>query len=195
MAHRETNAIAIACTAMSIASRNSDGGGGGGGGGIWSFLGSIAASIGGGGGAIGRGGGDGQCDIFFSLRLNEAMDEAEELKAAIERARPQVTCFLSGGNPNSANLGLLIPTALANAKMAIVMGSQTYGKKTASNFSTFEEMQYILSKQKPMFLLKMCHTWEEPQAEVMLGSRKYKQWPNRLTQEIVDEVLQQYDRL
>jgi len=34
MAHRETNAIAIACTAMSIASRNSDGGGGGGGGGI-----------------------------------------------------------------------------------------------------------------------------------------------------------------
>jgi len=30
---------------------------------------------------------------------------------------------------------------------------------------------------------------------VMLGSRKYKQWPNRLTQEIVDEVLQQYDRL
>ena len=48
------------------------------------------------------------------------MDEAEELKAALERKRPGLKCFLCGGNPNSANLGILIPTALANSKMVRV---------------------------------------------------------------------------
>ena len=121
------------------------------------------------------------------------MDEAKELQAMIERTRPYVRCFLSGTNPNGSNLGIIIPTALANAKMAIVMGSETYGKKTESNFSTFEEMQLILSEEKPMFLLKMCEEWEEPQTKLMMGSRKYKRWDGQVTQALVDEILERYD--
>jgi hypothetical protein len=136
-------------------------------------------------------------DIFFSFRLNESMDEAEKLKAMIERTRPDVKCFLSGGgrNPNGTNIGIAIPTALKNAKMAIIMGSETYGKKTASNCSTFEEMDYILRK-KPMFLLKMCEEWEEPQTDVMMGSHFLsKKWEGQVTQALVDEILERYDQV
>ena len=123
------------------------------------------------------------------------MDEAKELKAIIERTRPGVKCFLSGDNPNGADLGRIISTALANAKMAIVMGSKTYGKKTESNFSTYEEMHFILSEKKPMFLLKMCEEWEEPQTRLMMVSRKFKRWNCRVTQALVDEILTRYDAI
>jgi hypothetical protein len=144
-----------------------------------------------------RDGGDKAYDIFFSLRLNDSFNEAKELKAMIERTRPDVKCFLPGGNPNVADLGIIIPTALANAKMAIVIGSKTYGKKTESPFSTFEEMQFILRERekKPMFLLKMCEEWEEPQTRVMIGSRKHKKWDGLVTQALVDEILERYDQI
>ncbi len=122
------------------------------------------------------------------------MDEAKELKAMIERTRPDAKCFLSGDNPNGADLGIIIPAALANAKMAIIMGSKTYGRKTESNFSTFEEMQDILSKKKHMFLLKMCEEWEEPKTRVMIGSRKHKKWDGQVTQALVDEILDHLER-
>jgi hypothetical protein len=134
-------------------------------------------------------------DIFFSLRLIDSMDEAKELKAMIERTRPDVMCFLSGDNPNGADLGRIITTALANAKMAIVMGSKTYGKKTESNFSTYNEMHFILSEKKPMFLLKMCEEWEEPQTRVMMASREFKRWDGQVTQALVDEILTRYDTI
>ena len=137
-------------------------------------------------------------DIFFSLRLEESMDEAKELKAMIERTRPDIKCFLSGGNPNSADLCMIISNALVNAKLAIVMGTKTYGKKTESNFSTYEEIQLILkkhdAKKKAMFLLKMCKEWEEPQTQVMMGSRKYRPWDGKVTQALVDEILTTYDQ-
>jgi len=133
-------------------------------------------------------------DIFFSFRFEESMDEAVNLQAMIESTRPDVKCFRSGDNPNGADLGIIIPTALANAKMAIIMGSKTYGKKTESNFSTFEEMQFILSENKPLFLLKMCEEWEEPQTRVMIGSRKHKKWDGQVTQALVDEILDHLER-
>jgi hypothetical protein len=134
-------------------------------------------------------------DIFFSLRLIDSMDEAKELKAMIERTRPGVKCFRSGDNPNGADLGIIIPTALANAKMAIIMGSKTYGKKTESNFSTYNEMHFILSEKKPMFLLKMCDEWEEPQTRVMIGSRKFRRWTGQVTRALVNEILTRYDTI
>ena len=121
-----------------------------------------------------------------------------ELKAMIERTRPDVKCFLSGDNPNGSNLAIIISTALADAKMAIIMGSKTYGKKTESPFSTFEEMDFILREreEKPMFLLKMCDEWEEPQTRLMMGSRKYKKWEDgQVTQALVDEILEFFQPL
>ena len=138
---------------------------------------------------------EGRCDIFFSLRLAEAKPQADAIKAAIERRRPGLSCFVSGGNPNAADIALIISRALAESKLAVIMGSKTYGQKTASNFSTFQEMQYILSKkgESQRYLLKMCDEWEEPQTELMLVGLKYRQWEGRVTDDLVKEILAQYD--
>ena len=111
----------------------------------------------------------------------------------IERTRPGVRCFLSGSNPNGTMLPIIISTALCNAKMAIIMGSKTYGRRTTNVCSTFQEMDYILRKEKPMFLLKMCEEWEEDQTEVMMGSIKFRRWDGQVTRALVDEILTSYD--
>jgi hypothetical protein len=134
-------------------------------------------------------------DIFFSLRLEESENEAKELKAMIERTRPGVRCFLSGRNPNGTMLPIIISTALCNAKMAIIMGSKTYGRRTTNVCSTFQEMHHILSENKPMFLLKMCEEWEEYQTRLMMGSiHKFSRWDGQVTRALVDEILTSYDQ-
>ena len=131
-------------------------------------------------------------DIFISLRLEEAKDEAKELKAMIERKRPDVRCFLSGDNPNGEDLTDIISNALATSKMAIIMGSKTYGKKTKSHYSTSHEMKFINNKEKPIFLLKMCEEWEENQFIFMIGDRKFHRWNGQVTEALVDEILKRY---
>ena len=37
---------------------------------------------------------------------------------------PGLKCFLSGGNPNSSDLGIVIPKALNKSRLAVVMGSK-----------------------------------------------------------------------
>ena len=139
------------------------------------------------------------CDIFFSFRLDEAKNEVEKLKAMIEHTRPGVRCFMSGNHPIGTNLGIINPTALDNAKMAIIMGSKTYGKETENTCSTYEEMQFILNqvkvKKKSMFLLKMCEEWKESQTKVSMGScYKFRRWDGQVTQALVDEILTSYDQ-
>lgn len=67
--------------------------------------------------------------------------------------------------PVGENIKMVVVEALHKCKMAIVLGTSTYGKKTKSSFSTYEEMEYIIDKQKPYFLMKMCHDYLEPSAD------------------------------
>ena len=104
-------------------------------------------------------------DIFFSLRLGEAKHFTAALKAALEAKRPSLRCFLSGGNPFGATIGRIIPDALGRSRMAVVMGTETYGLDTGSNFGTLQEMQFILKyfkrdKGRAFFPIKMCHAFD-----------------------------------
>ncbi|EOD04844.1 hypothetical protein EMIHUDRAFT_220626 [Emiliania huxleyi CCMP1516] len=117
-------------------------------------------------------------DIFVSLRLGEARRQALELKAAIEAERPGVKCFVSGNNPNGEYIDELICNALHNCRLVIIMGSRTYGLRTESAFSTFQELQWILQTRKPLFLVKMCEgPFEVSTTQVKLGSNiKFRLW-------------------
>ena len=53
--------------------------------------------------------------------------------------------------------------------MVIVMGSLTYGKKTKSKYSTFQELRYIDDEEKTFFLIKMCEKFEEPETRFRLN--------------------------
>ena len=53
------------------------------------------------------------------------------------------------------------------------MGSATYGQKTQSQFSTYQEMNFILKRKKFQFyLIKMCDEWEVGSTELSLSTHK-----------------------
>jgi hypothetical protein len=112
--------------------------------------------------------------IFISLRFAEAQKEAEDLKSALE-ARG-ISTFLGDVHPGG-DIARLVVNALNECKLAIIMGSRTYGKVTGVGFSTFQELRFIVDKRKPFFLVKMCDTFEETETGFYLGSSvSYFQW-------------------
>jgi hypothetical protein len=78
------------------------------------------------------------CDIFISLRYAEANREAIILQKAleIEGKRAYINATVAGGNMWSE-----IAEQLEHCRLVVCMGSETYGERTDSINSTFEELQ------------------------------------------------------
>ena len=113
-------------------------------------------------------------DIFISLRFNEARPAGNALQAALEAKGMSV--FLCDVPPGE-NLARAVVGALTRCKLAVILGTKTYGQKTASTFSTYEELQYIVDERKPFFLVKMCDAFEEEHARFNLPSTiSYYAW-------------------
>ena len=53
--------------------------------------------------------------------------------------------------------------------MAVILGTETYGQRTGSSFSTFQELRYIINDGKPFFLVKMCPAFLVPEARFRLS--------------------------
>ena len=113
-------------------------------------------------------------DIFISLRFNEARPAGNALQAALEAKNMSV--FLCDVAPGE-NLASAVVNALTHCKLAVILGTKTYGQKTSSPFSTCEELQYIVDERKPYFLVKMCEAFEEAHARFNLPSTiSYYPW-------------------
>ncbi|EGD82196.1 hypothetical protein PTSG_02868 [Salpingoeca rosetta] len=106
-------------------------------------------------------------DIFISLRFSEARNAGKALQRALEARGLKV--FLCEVPPGS-NIAKVVIRALHGCRMAVILGTRTYGKETDSSFSTFDELQYIVDRRKPFFLVKMCDDFEEPEAQFHLRS-------------------------
>ncbi len=50
------------------------------------------------------------------------------------------------------NIAAAIIDALSLCKLSVIMGTYTYGEKTDANFSTFNELVFIITDKKPFFL-------------------------------------------
>ena len=96
--------------------------------------------------------------IFISLRFGESLKEATELKYHLEKKG--YSCFLCD-IPNGEDIKEEIIFQLAGCRLAIVMGTLTYGVKTAATFGTAEEMEFIIDRKKPFFMIKMCDDFQE----------------------------------
>ncbi|EGD78215.1 hypothetical protein PTSG_12838 [Salpingoeca rosetta] len=105
--------------------------------------------------------------IFISLRFGEAHEAAKELKQALHEACHDVDVFLCDVPPGD-DISEEIITALTDCDLAVIMGTKTYGKKTASKFSTFEELRFIINEEKPYFLIKMCDEFQVKQTRFRL---------------------------
>jgi len=103
--------------------------------------------------------------IFISLRFGEAMLEAKSLQQDLHaRGISTFLCDI----PEGEDLAGAVITALTNCKLAVILGTKTYGKKTSSGFSTFEELRFIVNERKPHFLVKMCAEFEEAETRFRL---------------------------
>jgi hypothetical protein len=132
------------------------------------------------------------CRIFISLRFAEAGDAGRSLKEALEACGvPTFLCDI----PPGGDLKVAIVSALDECDLAIVMGTKTYGQQTTSNFSTFQEMEFIVDEQKPFFLVKMCDKFEVAQTRFNFPGRiSYYPWdgagkvPDKLLEGIVQKL-------
>lgn len=116
----------------------------------------------------------GGLDVFISVRFAEGMKAAEALKAALERKGANTfLCAVEAGG----DIFEEIVDAISNCRLAVIVGTKTYGKQTGSTFSTRDELKFIKQEKKPMFLIKMCDKFEESFARFTLGDGiAYYQW-------------------
>ena len=113
--------------------------------------------------------------IFLSLRFGEAFRHAAIVKEALEKElkQPVYLCSVPEGESIAAD----IAENLQKSKLVVIFGTETYGIKTASSFSTYQEMIYILDKKKPFFLIKMCDEFREPLTDFYFNSTiSYFMW-------------------
>ncbi len=104
-------------------------------------------------------------DVFLSLRFSEAMDEAVALQTALQdRGLSVFLCDVAPGG----DIAQTVIRTLSNCKMAVILGTKTYGQKTKSGFSNFEELRHIINEQKDYFLIKMCDRFEEEETRFRL---------------------------
>ena len=115
-----------------------------------------------------------------------------KLKAALE-ARG-LKAFLSDISPGG-NLQHVIANALSNCKLAIILATQTYGRKTNALFCTSAEMNFIVGNdRKPYYLVRMIpfgESWAEPATTMAFPpSIMFKLWlPGEpMPDDLVDEV-------
>ena len=96
--------------------------------------------------------------IFFSLRYAEAKAEALELQAALEaQGISSYICQTMAGK----NIVDDIVSHLEHAKLAVIMGSETYGAQGTTKFTTKQELNSIVSEEIPFVLVKMCKKFAE----------------------------------
>ena len=97
-------------------------------------------------------------DVFISFRFGEAHAQALALKAALEAMGYVV--FLSDVKAGG-NLQRVIGRALLDARLCIILATKTYGKETNGLFDTGAEMNFIIGKKKPYYLVRMIPFDEE----------------------------------
>ena len=118
----------------------------------------------------------GSWDVFISFRFGESLSLAMALKQAL--VQRSVRVFLCNVDPGQSIFDHVLH-GLSHCKLVVILGSKTYGQRTQSLCSTYEELLFICNRQhgKPFFLLKLCEHFEEPAARMLLHNDvAYMKW-------------------
>jgi hypothetical protein len=106
--------------------------------------------------------------VFVSFRFCEAETEAKALKVALgQRNISAFVCDI----PPGGNIEEAIVTALSKCKLVVILGTETYGEKGTTHFSTYNELLYVLQYLPDnYFLVKMCTEFKHPMTKFRLSS-------------------------
>jgi hypothetical protein len=72
--------------------------------------------------------------------------------------------------PGDSSILDTVVRAIDESALFVVLGTRTYGRKTASLSATRQEMVYALESRKPLFVVKMCDEYEEHVTRFLLDS-------------------------
>lgn len=133
--------------------------------------------------------------MFITLRFAEAKTHGVALQEDLEKLGLKV--FLCNVEPGD-DIAATVIRALSECKLAVILGTRTYGQKTESGFSTFEELRFIFEENKPFFLVKMCDKFDVVETRFRLTSDiSYYRWrpqspserpPAQLSQRIIAKL-------
>lgn len=148
-------------------------------------------------------------DIFISLRFSEKglktgnpwkpVEAAELLKKKLlSKGYTVFLCALENGD----SIYETVLNALTNSRFFVIMGSETYGAKTNSKISTYQESQFITDMGPHYYLIQMCDNFEEPHArlqfthtETMYDRWRYDLHPDQqVPVAILDGICRNYER-
>lgn len=101
-----------------------------------------------------------QFRVMISFRVKEASQEAETLALGLEAHGISTficTKFLRDGE----DMKKMIINVIDQSELVVILGTATYGKETLNTYSTHEELKFIISEKKKIFLVQMCDRFEE----------------------------------
>jgi hypothetical protein len=102
---------------------------------------------------------------IICLRFFEAFAEASALKYGLQCAG--IHAFLCAAEEKRCGMTEEISSSIVRAPFVIVLGKSTHGKR-ASELSTYKELQLVVERQRPIFLVKLCENFDEPLAQFTL---------------------------
>ena len=112
--------------------------------------------------------------VFLSLRFAEALPQAVAVKTALEQR--SISVFLCDIPPGK-DIALEVTDNLVACDLVVIFGTETYGFKTKSSFSTYQELRYVMDNDKPYFYIKMCDSFSVSYTAVQLpDSVSYFAW-------------------
>ena len=108
------------------------------------------------------------CDVFISFRTKDGDAVSERVVllhkqlASLRNPIAAWTCATNLGFGKDNPMDSQIATALTECKLFVIMGSKTYGQPSggSGNMGTDYELRQAVQMQKPIFLIKMCDSYE-----------------------------------
>jgi hypothetical protein len=89
------------------------------------------------------------------------------------------------------NLAAEIASALDACELFVVLGTTGYGEQGDSRFSTREELEFVVSRRKPICLIKRCEAFADPLTQMYLPASMLHQVWDPLTdmpEDLVDNI-------
>jgi len=133
-------------------------------------------------------------DVFLSYRISETSAEVRTLRAALQ-ARGLVVFVSEADVGIGDNLHGSIAHALDSCTLFVPVASQTYGANSSTACGTMHELLMAIEERKPLYVIKCCERWSEPQVRLAIGNHLvYTRWdpgtpmPPNLVDEIVAKV-------
>jgi len=143
--------------------------------------------------------------IYCCVRFDQASSNAAKLLKTELRAKKGITLVVMDIS-NSGSIRENCANSIDKCRMALILGTKTWGEKTSTEGCTFDEWNLIQAYEKPRFFVKMIPQSEKfkvAATEMLFSNRICEYWlPNERSQQwetvpslLIDRIAAEFDRV